>query len=76
MSNVSSSQNLRKIDIIGLDLDQKVKMLEMIAQNLLDLQIEFATIAGRFAELRATIEVQKQVKSALQSAIKAEGSLH
>jgi hypothetical protein len=35
--------------------------------------LEFAQISGKAAELRANIEVLKQVKSALQSAIRAEG---
>jgi len=61
-----------KVDIVALDYDMKVKMLETIAQQLLDLQAEFARISGRHAELRANIQVLKEVKSALQSAIRAE----
>ena len=59
-------------DIIGLAYDQKVKMLEQIAQDLLAIQVEFAEISGSYARMKAEIEVLKQVKSALQSAIKAE----
>ena len=59
-------------DIIGLAYDQKVKMLEQIAQELLNIQLEFAEISGSYARMKAEIEVLKQVKSALQSAIKAE----
>jgi len=72
MSDVKSDQ--RKDTILGLDLDGKIKMLESIGDRMLDLQVELAPIAGRYAELRAQLEVLKQVKSALQSAIKAEMS--
>ena len=47
-------------------------MLERIADQILDLQIELSHVAGKNAELRANLEVLKQVKSALQSAIRAE----
>ena len=58
--------------ILALDYDDKVKMLEKVAQEILELKIEFATISGRYAELRAKLQVLKEVKSALQSAIRAE----
>jgi len=59
-------------EILQLDYDGKVRLLLAITQELLDLKVEYAQIAGRFAELRANIQVLKEVKSALQSAIKAE----
>lgn len=62
----------RPVDIVGLDYDTKVKMLESVTQQMLDLQVEFAQISGRHAELRANVQVLKEVKSALQSAIRAE----
>lgn len=62
-------------DVLALDYDSKVKMLENIVRELLQLRVEFAHVSGRFAELRAQITVLKEVKSALQSAIKAEQSL-
>ena len=61
-------------DILALDYDSKVKMLENIVRELLELRVEFATISGKYAELRANITVLSQVKSALQSAIRAEMS--
>lgn len=67
--------DLENFDIVGLDLDTKIKLLEKIASDLLGIQVEFAEIAGRFAELKANIAVLKEVKSALQSAIRAERSL-
>ena len=66
--------DLSRAEIVGLDLDGKVTLLERVAQQMLDLQIEIAPVAGRYAELRANLEVLKQVKSALQSAIRAEMS--
>jgi len=65
--------SLTDIDLLALDYDAKVKLLEMVMKELLDLRLEFATISGRHAELRANLQVLREVKSALQSAIRAEG---
>ena len=65
--------SLTSVDLLALDYDAKVKLLEMVTKELLDLRLEFATISGRHAELRANLQVLREVKSALQSAIKAEG---
>jgi hypothetical protein len=59
-------------EIVGLDLDAKIKMLEAIAQELLGIKIEYAQVSGRNAELKAQIAVLSTVKSALQSSIRAE----
>jgi hypothetical protein len=64
--------DLSKQDILSLDYGGKLAMLEKVGQEILNLQIEFGTIAGRYAELKAQLEVLKQVKSVLQSTIKAE----
>jgi len=61
------------VDIVALDYDGKVKTLQAIAGEILSLKIEFAKISGRYAEMRAELQVLKEVKSALQSAIRAEG---
>lgn len=61
-----------KIEITDLDYDGKVKMLEHIAQKMLDIRVEFATISGDYAMMRAELQVLKEVKSALQSALRAE----
>ena len=55
-----------------LSYGQKVRMLEDIVVELLELVQEFAPVAGRYAELKAQITVRKEIKSALQSAIRAE----
>jgi hypothetical protein len=63
---------LQDVDIVALDYDGKVKTLQAIAAEILRLKVEFARISGRYAELRAEMQVLKEVKSALQSAIRAE----
>jgi hypothetical protein len=67
------SDALDDADLLSLDYDGKVKLLERVTQELLNMRLEFARTSGKHAELRANIEVLKQVKSALQSAIRAEG---
>lgn len=65
---------LSDVDLISLDYGAKVALLERIAQMMIDLRLEVAQVSGRYAELRANLEVLKQVKSALQSAIRAESN--
>lgn len=65
--------NLSDVDLLALDYDAKVKLLESVVNELLSLRLEFASVSGRYAELRANLQVLREVKSALQSAIKAEG---
>ena len=67
-----SERDLTDIDLLQLDYDGKVKLLERVVQELLDVRLEFARISGVYAETRANIQVLKEVKSALQSAIRAE----
>jgi len=64
--------DLDDVDILALDYDAKVKLLERVAGELLKSRVEFASVSGRYAEMRANIQVLKEVKSALQSAIRAE----
>ena len=60
------------VDLLAMDYDAKVRLLERVAKQMLDMRLEFAQISGKHAELRANIQVLREVKSALQSAIKAE----
>jgi len=62
-------------EIVDLDLDGKIKLLGAVTQAFLDMQIEFAQISAQHAEARANMVVLKEVKSALQSAIRAEQRL-
>ena len=64
---------LSDVDLLALDYDAKVKLLESVAKELLAMRLEFAALSGRHAELRANLQVLREVKSALQTAIKAEG---
>ena len=73
MNLTNNTAYLDDIDILALDYDGKVKTLQAIAGEILHLKIEFAKISGRYAEMRAELQVLKEVKSALQSAIRAEG---
>lgn len=59
-------------DILSMDYDAKCKLLERVTRELLALRVEFATVSGRYAEMKAELTVLREVKSALQSAIKAE----
>lgn len=67
-----NQSSLSDTDMLSLDYAGKVELLERVTQELLDLRLEFASISGRYAELRANIDVLKHVKNALQSAIRAE----
>ena len=66
--------SLSDTDLRALDYDGKIKLLEQVAQEMLSLRLEFAKVSGRHAELRANIQVLREIKSAMQSAIRAEGS--
>lgn len=73
MTVKKSTSNLSDTDLLSLDYDGKVKMLQAICQELLNVRLKFARLAGEYAEMRANIQVLKEVKSALQSALRAEG---
>lgn len=73
MTVKKDTSSLSDADLLSLDYDGKVKMLQMVAQELLNVRLEFARLAGEYAEMRANIQVLKEVKSALQSALRAEG---
>lgn len=66
---------MEQTDLLALDYDGKVRMLQQIAREILDLRMELAQVSGRYAELRANLQVLKEVKSALQSALRAESQL-
>ncbi len=66
---------LTDVDLAALDYDAKVKLLEGVTGEMLTLRLEYARISGRHAELRANLEVLREVKSALQTAIRAEGPM-
>lgn len=63
---------LTKTELVDLDVVEKMALLSQVAQELLDAKVEYAKVSGRHAELKAEIQVLGLVKSALQSAIRAE----
>lgn len=67
-------QDLSQTEILSLDYEGKIALLEKIAQEMLSYKMEYAKISGREAEIRANLAVLKEVKSAIQSALKAEGA--
>ncbi len=69
---VTANDQLTDVDLLALDYDGKVKLLEAVVQELLNVRLEFAQLSGKHAEKRANIMVLREVKSALQTAIKAE----
>lgn len=68
-------QDLSQTEILSLDYGGKILLLQKIAQEMLNYRMEYAKLSGREAEIRANLTVLKEVKSAIQSAIKAEGQL-
>jgi hypothetical protein len=71
----TTDDKLSGVDLLALDYDGKVKLLERVTQELLNLRIEYAKVSGRTAELNANLHVLREVKSALQTAIRAEGPM-
>lgn len=63
---------LSKTDILSLDYGGKIELLERVGQEILNYQIEFAQVSAKYAEIRANLEVLKQLKSVLQSSLRAE----
>ena len=61
-------------DLLVLDYDGKIKLLQQVAGEILSLKMAIAQVSGRHAELRAQLMVLKEVKSAMQSAIRAEAN--
>ena len=70
-----ADKNLSDIEIVSLSYDEKVKLLEMLAQDTLNDQVEFSELTGRYFELKTRIQLRKQIASMLQSAIKAERAM-
>ena len=65
----------KKAEILALDYDQKIKMLESLAQELLNQRVEFANLSGEYYRAKTEIQVLKSAISAIQSAIRAERDL-
>lgn len=64
--------DLSTVDLIAMDYGEKVRVLDALTTELLQKRSEFAAITGRYMELKANIDLLKNIKSALQSSIRAE----
>ena len=62
----------KKIEIAALSYDNKIKMVETLAQELLNQRVEFANISGEFYRAKTEMQILKSAISALQSALRAE----
>ena len=69
-------------DVYSLDYDTKVKMLEQtiaemvaIKGELAQKSREFFTVKAEFDTIKAQFDYLRELKSGLQSAIRAEGAL-
>jgi len=72
--NKKKADGLQEPGIGELTYHEKAVWLEKIAQELVEIVAEYAPLAGRVAELKAQIMVRREIKSALQSALRAERS--
>ena len=64
--------DLSREQVVNLDYDGKIALLDAVGAELLDMRIEFGEVAARYTELRSQLQVLKEVKSLLQSSIRAE----
>ena len=62
----------KKIEIAALSYDNKIKMVETLAQELLNQRVEFANISGEYYRAKTEMQILKSAISALQSALRAE----
>lgn len=65
-------ENVSGMNVWELDYITKQQMLEKIVTELATLGIEYGPAAARAAELRSNMQVLQNMKSALQSALRAE----
>jgi hypothetical protein len=58
-------------DLVALDYGAKQDMLLLIAQRMLDIKTELITVSGRYAEIKAEIDMLKHAGQFIQSELKA-----
>ena len=63
--------DLSQTELLSLDYGQKQDTMLVIGQRMLDLRSEYVTISGRYAEIKAELDMLKHVKQILQSDLKA-----
>ena len=72
---MTKNKNIKKVEILTLDYDQKIKMLETLAQELLNQRVEFAELSGEYYRAKTEIQVLNSAIRAIQSALSAEKNL-
>lgn len=63
--------NLTAQELIALDYGQKQDYLLRIGQRMIDLKEEFIQVSGRYTEIKAELDLLKNIKQVLQSDLKA-----
>jgi hypothetical protein len=66
--------DLSSTDLLELDYGQKQDVLLMIAQRMLDIKTELVTVSGKYAEIKAEIDMLKHAGQLIQSELKATQS--
>ena len=60
--------NFSPAEVVAMDYGQKQDLLLAIAGRVLELKQEFVPVSGRYAEIKAELDVLKHVSSVIQSA--------
>jgi len=62
---------LTQSELVAMDYGQKQDYLLQIGQEMLDLKEEFVRVSGRYAEIKAHLDLLKNLKQVIQSDLKA-----
>lgn len=62
------------ISVVGMNYYEKQELLDAVTQEMLQMRVEYAQVTGRYQQLKAEIQILREVKLALQSSLKS-GSL-
>ena len=71
MVTTNNPLDLSSTDLLALDYGQKQDMLLLIAQRMLDLKTDLIKVSGRYAEMKAEIDMLKHAGQFIQSELKA-----
>lgn len=59
-------------EYLQMDFAEKMQRLEQVIAELDDLSVEYAEISAKYNRTKARIQILKEIKSALQTALKYE----
>ena len=62
---------LTQAELVSMDYGQKQDYLLKIGQEMLGLKEEFVHVSGRYAEIKAHLDLLKNIKQVIQSDLKA-----